>query len=175
MVEVTLRAPLQPRRQPLIQPSIQPDKLSPRAERQPIQVHADSSIPELVVLLDVLSAPSSVHGSSMKCGNYTRLVSFDRSITGGGEPAEPLGGAGGMREERPASHSTWLADGTLACPRCDAPVAPAQRVLSPAGPMDCGYCRYDGAVRDFLSLSAPTRPTRVAVHLRMAPRRRLRV
>ena len=99
-------------------------------------------------------------------------MSFDRSISGGGEPAEPLVGAGGLREERPASRSTWLADGTLACPRCDAPVAPAARVLRPAGPMDCGYCRYDGAVRDFLSLTSPTRPTRVAVHVRVAPRGR---
>jgi hypothetical protein len=32
--------------------------------------------------------------------------------------------------------------------------------------MACGYCRHAGAVRDFLSLVEPTRPTRVVVRVR---------
>jgi hypothetical protein len=35
--------------------------------------------------------------------------------------------------------------------------------MSPADPMSCGFCGHAGAVRDFLSLSEPTRPTRVVV------------
>ncbi len=33
-------------------------------------------------------------------------------------------------------------------------------------PLSCGYCSYAGAVRDFLSLAEPTRPTRVVVRVR---------
>jgi hypothetical protein len=38
--------------------------------------------------------------------------------------------------------------------------------MSPPDPMACGYCRHAGAVRDFLSLAEPTRPTRVVVRVR---------
>jgi len=31
--------------------------------------------------------------------------------------------------------------------------------------MSCGFCRHSGAVRDFLSLAEPTRPTRVVVRV----------
>ena len=55
-----------------------------------------------------------------------------------------------------------MATGTIACPSCDAPVLPSG-VMSPADPMSCGFCAYAGAVRDFLSLGEPTRPTRVVV------------
>ena len=33
-------------------------------------------------------------------------------------------------------------------------------------PLSCGYCSHAGAVRDFLSLAEPTRPTRVVVRVR---------
>jgi len=85
---------------------------------------------------------------------YTRRVSFDR-----------------LHEERRPRSSTRLAGGTLACPLCDAPVAPVVPVLKPADGLDCSFCRYEGTVRDFLSLAAPTRPTRVAVHVRLTARR----
>jgi hypothetical protein len=62
-----------------------------------------------------------------------------------------------------------LAHGTLACPSCDAPVAP-DGIVTPASPMACPYCSHSGATRDFLSLDAPTRPAHVT--LRVAPRRR---
>ena len=93
-------------------------------------------------------------------------MSFDRSMSGSGRvPPEPLGRSGGLHEERRAERSTTLAEGTLACPSCDAPVAPLQRPMSPSEPLGCGYCLHEGALRDFLSLEAPTRPTRVTVVL----------
>jgi hypothetical protein len=66
--------------------------------------------------------------------------------------------------------SGHLATGTLACPLCDAPVALAFGFAGPADPLGCPYCAHTGAVRDFLSLEAPSRPARVAV--RVIPRRR---
>jgi len=58
-----------------------------------------------------------------------------------------------------------LALGTLACARCDAPVAPTERSMSPADPLECPYCAHRGTVRDFLSLAPPTRPARVVVRV----------
>ena len=75
---------------------------------------------------------------------------------------------------RPAHRPrVWrLGTGTLACPRCDAPVAPAAGGVSPADPLACPFCNHGGAVRDFLSLASPSRPARVALHVvpRPAPR-----
>jgi hypothetical protein len=67
------------------------------------------------------------------------------------------------REHRPA-RSGHLGTGTLACPRCDAPVALAGPV-SPVEPLTCPYCAHRGPVRDFLSLAQPTRPARVEVRV----------
>jgi hypothetical protein len=39
--------------------------------------------------------------------------------------------------------------------------------MSPRDAMACGFCDHSGAVRDFLSLAEPTRPTRVAVRIRL--------
>ena len=61
-----------------------------------------------------------------------------------------------------------MASGTLACPECDAPVAPPARALSPADGLHCGFCSHSARVRDFLSLDVPTRPTHVVV--RVVPR-----
>jgi hypothetical protein len=72
---------------------------------------------------------------------------------------------------RPERHrvESWspLATGTLACPSCDAPVLPDRGGMTPASAMTCGYCLHSGAVREFLSLGEPTRPTRVTVHVRV--------
>jgi hypothetical protein len=94
-------------------------------------------------------------------------VAFHREIEGAepvrAQPVERLAG----RHELRRTQTTWdLATGTLACPACDAPVLPSPRPMSPPDPMSCGYCRHAGAVRDFLSLAEPTRPTRVAVRIR---------
>jgi uncharacterized paraquat-inducible protein A len=72
-----------------------------------------------------------------------------------------------LRIEQRIRHSDRLATGTLACPACDAPVAPVGR-MTPTQAVGCPYCGHAGAVRDFLSLAAPARPARVAV--RVVPR-----
>ena len=64
-----------------------------------------------------------------------------------------------------------LGTGTLACPLCDAPVALAGAFSGPADPLGCPYCDHHGAVRDFLSLEAPSRPARVVVRVVSRARR----
>jgi hypothetical protein len=66
--------------------------------------------------------------------------------------------------------SGHLATGTLACPLCDAPVALATGYAGPSDALGCPYCDHRGSVRDFLSLTPPSRPARVAV--RVIARRR---
>ena len=61
-----------------------------------------------------------------------------------------------------------LAEGTLACPSCDAPVSP-DRPLRPSDPLRCPVCDRSGKVRDFLSLDVPTRPARVVVRVSLVP------
>jgi hypothetical protein len=97
-------------------------------------------------------------------------VTFQRGIDGGEPIREPVGGVAGVHEERHVARGR-LASGTLACPRCDAPVALAGRRASPAEALHCPYCRHSGAVRDFLSLAEPTRPARVVVRV-LSPARR---
>ena len=70
-----------------------------------------------------------------------------------------------LREERRIARAGHLATGTLACPECDAPVAPAG-VVTPAEAIACPYCLHGGAVRDFLTLGEPTRPAHVTVRVR---------
>jgi hypothetical protein len=96
-------------------------------------------------------------------------VSFQRGIDGP-EPvdAEGVGGRIQIQDER-RTRSTRLGVGTLACPRCDAPVALAGP-LSPAAVIACPFCGHGGPLREFLSLGAPTRPARVVV--RVVERRR---
>ena len=79
---------------------------------------------------------------------------------------EPVGRLSGWQEERRAVRSTRLATGTLACPACDAPVALGPWALAPADRIACPFCRHVATVREFLSLATPTRPARVAVHVR---------
>ena len=71
----------------------------------------------------------------------------------------------GHEEIRPG-HSGLIAVGTLACPGCDAPVAPGDRPLRLTDAIECPFCGAFGRVRDFLSLAAPTRPARVEIRLR---------
>ena len=97
-------------------------------------------------------------------------MTLSRGIDGS-DPArgDRIGRLGGTQEERRIARSSRLAVGTLACPRCDAPVAlPAARVR-PADVLGCPYCGHAAHVRDFLSLAAPTRPARVAVHVVLPP------
>jgi hypothetical protein len=71
----------------------------------------------------------------------------------------------GHFEKREDHRSRLLAVGTLACPECDAPVAPGPLPLLPPDPLSCPVCSHGGAVRDFLSLAHPSRPARVAVRI----------
>src|SRR5918999_3918165 len=83
--------------------------------------------------------------------------------------AEPVSRLAGAEEIRKLSRSTVLATGTLACPECDAPVAPAAGGLRPADELRCPYCWHTGPAREFLTLEEPSRPARVVV--RVSPRR----
>ncbi len=73
--------------------------------------------------------------------------------------------ASGAHEERRLGSTRRLGTGTLACGRCDAPVALGAHSVSPADPLGCPYCGHTGSVRDFLSLAAPSRPARVEVRV----------
>jgi hypothetical protein len=92
--------------------------------------------------------------------------------------SERIGGLSGPEEIRRIGRSTTLAVGTLACPACDAPIAPGTARLGPASPLSCPFCGHDAHVRDFLTLGAPTRPAHVVVkviapaQLRIVPQRR---
>ena len=68
-------------------------------------------------------------------------------------------------ELRPADRTGLLGMGTLACPRCDAPVVLPTGRARPHEALACPVCDHAGAVRDFLSLRAPVRPARVVVRL----------
>jgi hypothetical protein len=76
--------------------------------------------------------------------------------------SERIGGLSGPEEIRRVSRTSTLAVGTLACPACDAPVAPSGR-LGPASALACPFCGHSGHVRDFLTLGAPTRAAHVVV------------
>jgi hypothetical protein len=65
--------------------------------------------------------------------------------------------------ERRTSRSRRLCEGTLACPRCDAPIATGGEALALTERLACPFCRHQAPTRDFLSLATPTRPARVVV------------
>jgi hypothetical protein len=94
-------------------------------------------------------------------------VAIQRGIDGS-EPVrpEPVERLDGTYELRRDARFARVAAGTLACPRCDAPVALTEGPLAPADLLGCPYCDHAGFVRDFLSLAAPTRPARVDVRIR---------
>lgn len=71
----------------------------------------------------------------------------------------------GSYEEHRHGRAWWLGTGTLACPTCDAPIALTSQPLGPTDRLDCPYCSHSAPLRDFLSLSQPTRPTRVSLRV----------
>ena len=77
------------------------------------------------------------------------------------EPDEP---AVGYEELGRATRTQTLAVGTLACARCDAPVAPVG-VMRPGDALGCPFCLYRAPLREFLSLGEPTRPAHVVVRI----------
>lgn len=93
-------------------------------------------------------------------------MSFERGGEGG--PADPLSGRPRLQHVRRDVRVGALGLATIACPRCDAPVALPRRAVAPTDSMECPYCAYLGRVRDFLTLAAPgspARPTRVRVRV----------
>jgi DNA-directed RNA polymerase subunit RPC12/RpoP len=94
-------------------------------------------------------------------------VSFLRGV---GDSGHNTTGAA-ARFIRPSVHLrrdtrvTALCEGTLACARCDAPVAPGGQALSMTSELACPFCAHRAPVRDFLSLTSPTRPARVVVRI----------
>jgi len=94
-------------------------------------------------------------------------VSFLRGIddthTGRLEPVARVAGA--HQEQRRVTHSGRLGTGTLACARCDAPVALTAGPLSPGDELVCPFCSHRAPLRNFLSLATPTRPARVQVRV----------
>jgi hypothetical protein len=93
-------------------------------------------------------------------------VSFQRGIDGA-DPVRPAPVArlAETQEERRVARSWRLGTGTLACPRCDAPVALAPGSVAPGDPLACAFCGHGGPLRDFLSLAEPARPARVEVRV----------
>jgi len=87
------------------------------------------------------------------------------------DESDPVRSEAVTRPEHRKARGTRIAEGTLACPRCDAPVALAGPV-SPAEQIGCPFCSHQGPVRTFLSLEPPSRPARVEVTARLPDRRR---
>ncbi|HEY8581870.1 MAG TPA: hypothetical protein VIL49_02955 [Capillimicrobium sp.] len=85
----------------------------------------------------------------------------------GSEPVRPnpVTRRARARDLRKSEASEVLAAATLACPACDAPVAPGPTPLAPADPARCPFCAHSGAVRDFLTLGDPARPAVVEVRV----------
>jgi hypothetical protein len=75
-----------------------------------------------------------------------------------------------QEEIRQSIRSTHLAVATLACRRCDAPIAIGDGRLRLTQTLSCPYCRHQAPVRDFLSLAQPTRPMRVIVRVSVQAR-----
>jgi hypothetical protein len=68
-------------------------------------------------------------------------------------------------QKLPAVRSSRLAAGTLACSRCDAPVALGAEAVSLCDQLVCPYCHTRAPSREFLSLALPTRAAHVVVRV----------
>ena len=97
-------------------------------------------------------------------------MSIQRGIDGS-DPirTDPVSRVAGVDEERRPARTSRLAQGTLACPQCDAPVA-LTGLLTPTDSLACSFCEHTAAVRDFLTLGEPSRHTHVEVRV-MSPAR----
>jgi hypothetical protein len=87
------------------------------------------------------------------------------------EPVRRLPGT--FEQERRLASTTVLGLGTLACPQCDAPVSIGPEPLSPRVALTCPFCAHHAPLRGFLSLTPPTRPTRVVVRVSAPARLRI--
>jgi hypothetical protein len=90
-------------------------------------------------------------------------VSFVRGETSRPDASEQSGRQ--VIQWQRAARSDRLATGTLACPRCDAPVAIGPGRLTMVDTLGCPFCDHRAPVRDFVSLARPARATRVVVRV----------
>jgi hypothetical protein len=93
--------------------------------------------------------------------------SFDASGSGAADQTRRLTVV--HEEKRRSAAARTIGIGTLACPRCDAPVAIAGP-HAPAQTLSCPFCAHRAPLREFLSLDVPARPARVVITLRAAHR-----
>jgi hypothetical protein len=91
-------------------------------------------------------------------------VSFLSGGSWTSDPREPSPEAR-LIQERRATRTDRLAEATIACRRCDAPVAVGPEPRSLTDQLSCPFCGHSGPIRDFLSLGLPTRPTRVVLRI----------
>jgi hypothetical protein len=90
-------------------------------------------------------------------------VSF---LSGGSWTSDPRRRSEGrLVEYRRSTRGDRLGEATITCPGCDAPVAIGPGRLTLDQGLSCPFCGRGGAVRDFLSLARPTRPTRVVLRI----------
>jgi hypothetical protein len=82
-----------------------------------------------------------------------------------GDPALGPRTATVHEETRRAISSTLLGVGTLACRRCDAPIAIGEQPRLLTDQLTCPFCNRRGPARDFLSLATPARPARVLMRM----------
>ncbi len=68
-------------------------------------------------------------------------------------------------EERRSTRAGHVCSGTLACPRCDAPVGAGEHGLRLTEELACPFCIHRAPVREFLSLATPTRAAHVVVRV----------
>jgi DNA-directed RNA polymerase subunit RPC12/RpoP len=97
-------------------------------------------------------------------------VSFLSGGSWTSDPRESAGDSGIVRKRR-STRSDRLAEATIACVGCDAPVAIGPGPRSLTDELSCPYCGRRGPIRDFLSLTRPTRPTRVVLRISLGERR----
>jgi hypothetical protein len=106
-------------------------------------------------------------------GHYTDRMSAlgggDRSRSSWTRPATRLIHVD--PEERRSRRAGLLGAGTLACPRCDAPVLIDAVPHSPGHALACPFCDHGAPLREFLSLSTPGRPARVVVQVQVTRER----
>ena len=93
-------------------------------------------------------------------------MAFQRGIDGS-DPlrAQPIAARADWIEERHAARPWRLGPGTLACPRCDAPVSLGGRAARFSEDLRCPFCAHAAPLREFLSLALPSRPARVEVRM----------
>ena len=112
-----------------------------------------------------LPSIAAIAGRAKRARTLVACPSSATSTARSRRAQSPSRASPGARADSLVARTGHLASGTLACPRCDAPVALGAGPAAPADPLGCPFCEHTATVRDFLSLADPTRPARVAVRV----------